>query len=172
MTPAGTQGFAPHYDDIEAFIMQIEGKKQWRLYKPRSRQEMLPRVSSSTYILILKKDRNISLFIYTENFSQSEIGESILDVVLEPGDLLYFPRGTIHQVHVVSVVKNNQKLNLFRQTHCQTLIHYISRYQPVRKILGLICLRRYSNQTLIFMLCIEITRLDGTSRFTNCYRGG
>ena len=52
MTPAGTQGFAPHYDDIEAFIMQIEGKKQWKLYKPRSRQEMLPRVSSSTYILI------------------------------------------------------------------------------------------------------------------------
>ncbi|KAH3856909.1 hypothetical protein DPMN_099504 [Dreissena polymorpha] len=27
LTPAGTQGFAPHYDDIEAFILQLEGKK-------------------------------------------------------------------------------------------------------------------------------------------------
>ena len=32
------------------------------------------------------------------NFSQDEIGEPILDVILEAGDLLYFPRGTIHQV--------------------------------------------------------------------------
>lgn len=35
LTPAGTQGFAPHYDDIEAFILQIEGKKHWKLYAPR-----------------------------------------------------------------------------------------------------------------------------------------
>ena len=32
------------------------------------------------------------------NFQQSELGELILDVILEPGDLLYFPRGTVHQV--------------------------------------------------------------------------
>lgn len=35
LTPPGTQGFAPHYDDIEAFVLQLEGKKRWRLYKPR-----------------------------------------------------------------------------------------------------------------------------------------
>ena len=28
LTPAGTQGFAPHYDDIEAFVLQLEGKKR------------------------------------------------------------------------------------------------------------------------------------------------
>ncbi|XP_034943445.1 ribosomal oxygenase 1 [Chelonus insularis] len=78
LTPPGSQGFAPHYDDIEAFILQIEGKKRWRLYKPRNDAEFLPRLSS-------------------ENFKQSEIGEPILDVVVEAGDLLYFPRGTIHQ---------------------------------------------------------------------------
>lgn len=78
LTPPGTQGFAPHYDDIEAFILQLEGKKYWRLYNPRNDAETLPRFSSG-------------------NFSEDEIGEPILDVVLEPGDLLYFPRGTIHQ---------------------------------------------------------------------------
>ncbi|XP_058235183.1 ribosomal oxygenase 1 isoform X3 [Hemibagrus wyckioides] len=78
LTPAGTQGFAPHYDDIEAFIVQLEGKKHWRVYNPRSEDEVLSLVSSP-------------------NFSQSEIGKPMLDVVLEPGDLLYFPRGVVHQ---------------------------------------------------------------------------
>ena len=35
LTPAGSQGFSPHYDDIEAFVMQLEGKKKWKLYQPR-----------------------------------------------------------------------------------------------------------------------------------------
>uniref|UniRef100_A0A4W5PPY2 Bifunctional lysine-specific demethylase and histidyl-hydroxylase n=1 Tax=Hucho hucho TaxID=62062 RepID=A0A4W5PPY2_9TELE len=78
LTPPGTQGFAPHYDDIEAFVVQLEGKKHWRVYNPRSQDEVLPVVSSP-------------------NFSQSEIGKPILEVVLEAGDLLYFPRGFIHQ---------------------------------------------------------------------------
>ncbi|KAI7799605.1 bifunctional lysine-specific demethylase and histidyl-hydroxylase NO66 [Triplophysa rosa] len=78
LTPPGTQGFAPHYDDIEAFVVQLEGKKHWRVYKPRSEDEVLPLVSSP-------------------NFSQAEIGQPIMDVVLEAGDLLYFPRGFIHQ---------------------------------------------------------------------------
>ncbi|CAG9787611.1 unnamed protein product [Diatraea saccharalis] len=78
LTPPDSQGFAPHYDDIEAFILQAEGKKHWRIYKPRSDNEILPRVSS-------------------KNFDQNEIGEPILEVTLEAGDMLYFPRGYIHQ---------------------------------------------------------------------------
>lgn len=35
LTPAGSQGFAPHYDDIEAFVMQLEGRKHWKIYAPR-----------------------------------------------------------------------------------------------------------------------------------------
>ena len=35
LTPAGTQGFAPHYDDIEAFVLQLEGQKHWKVYNPR-----------------------------------------------------------------------------------------------------------------------------------------
>ncbi|XP_012285002.1 ribosomal oxygenase 1 [Orussus abietinus] len=82
LTPPGSQGFAPHYDDIEAFILQIEGKKRWRLYKPPSAYEFLARDSS-------------------KNFDQSEIGEPILDTIVNAGDLLYFPRGTIHQGETV-----------------------------------------------------------------------
>ncbi len=79
LTPQGTQGFAPHYDDIEAFVLQLEGKKRWRVYKPLFKEEVLPRFSSG-------------------NYEQSQLEAPIIDVVLEAGDLLYFPRGYIHQV--------------------------------------------------------------------------
>lgn len=78
LTPPDSQGFAPHYDDIEAFILQTEGKKHWRIYRPRSENETLPRASS-------------------KNFDQEEIGAPIMEVTLEAGDMLYFPRGYIHQ---------------------------------------------------------------------------
>ncbi|XP_022073138.2 ribosomal oxygenase 1 isoform X2 [Acanthochromis polyacanthus] len=78
LTPPGTQGFAPHYDDIEAFVVQLEGKKHWRVYNPRTEDEVLPVLSSP-------------------NFNEADIGKPILDVVVEAGDLLYFPRGFIHQ---------------------------------------------------------------------------
>lgn len=50
LTPPGTQGFAPHYDDIEAFVLQLEGKKHWKLYNQRSPAEVLPRFSSCELI--------------------------------------------------------------------------------------------------------------------------
>lgn len=34
LTPANSQGFAPHYDDIEAFVLQIEGKWAYSKYFP------------------------------------------------------------------------------------------------------------------------------------------
>ncbi|XP_051840351.1 ribosomal oxygenase 2 isoform X4 [Antechinus flavipes] len=34
ITPSESQGLPPHYDDIEVFILQLEGKKHWRLYQP------------------------------------------------------------------------------------------------------------------------------------------
>jgi bifunctional lysine-specific demethylase and histidyl-hydroxylase NO66 len=32
LTPPGQQGFAPHYDDIEAFLLQIEGMMCQRFF--------------------------------------------------------------------------------------------------------------------------------------------
>ncbi|XP_027700772.1 ribosomal oxygenase 1 [Vombatus ursinus] len=78
LTPPGSQGFAPHYDDIEAFVLQLEGRKLWRVYKPREQAEELPQFSSP-------------------NFGPQGLGKPVLQEVLEPGDLLYFPRGFIHQ---------------------------------------------------------------------------
>ncbi|XP_037725863.1 bifunctional lysine-specific demethylase and histidyl-hydroxylase NO66 [Drosophila subpulchrella] len=78
LTPPNSQGFAPHYDDIEAFVVQVEGRKRWRLYEPPLQSDQLARISSG-------------------NYDQEQLGEPILDEVLEAGDVLYFPRGTVHQ---------------------------------------------------------------------------
>ena len=79
LTPPGhAQGFAPHYDDIEAFCLQLEGRKRWKVYEPQA--QVLPRASSEDY---------------TEQDLRGV--EPVLDVVLESGDLLYMPRGWIHQ---------------------------------------------------------------------------
>lgn len=71
-------------DDIEAFVLQVEGKKRWKLYKPRNPNEVLPRFSSKDF-----------------GKEEETLGAPFMDVVLEPGDLLYFPRGTIHQASTV-----------------------------------------------------------------------
>ncbi|XP_049626237.1 ribosomal oxygenase 1 [Suncus etruscus] len=78
LTPPGSQGFAPHYDDIEAFVLQLEGRKRWRVYRPRRAAEELALLPSA-------------------NLGPDELGEPVLQAVLEPGDLLYFPRGFVHQ---------------------------------------------------------------------------
>ena len=68
LTPPGTQGFAPHFDDVDVFLLQLEGRKHWRLYEP-SEGDKLARFSS-------------------RNFTQDEIGEPFLETTLEAGDFL------------------------------------------------------------------------------------
>ncbi|VDN54770.1 unnamed protein product [Dracunculus medinensis] len=81
LTPAGSAGFAPHWDDIDAFLMQIEGRKNWKVYAPQNECDELPRESS-------------------KNFSNDDMKNAklIFEGWLEQGDLLYIPRGFIHQV--------------------------------------------------------------------------
>ncbi|XP_042856758.1 ribosomal oxygenase 1-like [Penaeus japonicus] len=109
LTPPDTQGFAPHWDDIEAFILQLEGKKRWRVYSPRTEDEVLPVDSSG-------------------NLDANEVGEPILDVTLEEGDLLYFPRGFIHQGHTV---EGHHSLHITVSTYQKnTWGHFLQKMLP------------------------------------------
>lgn len=78
LTPAGAQGFAPHWDDIDAFVLQLEGTKRWHVYPERAAgQEKWPRESSA-------------------DFQPAALPKPAV-VDLHPGDVLYMPRGTIHE---------------------------------------------------------------------------
>ncbi|EPQ16395.1 MYC-induced nuclear antigen [Myotis brandtii] len=74
ITPAGSQGLPPHYDDVEVFILQLEGQKHWRLYHPT---------------VPLAREYSVE--------AEDRLGRPAHEFTLKAGDLLYFPRGTIHQ---------------------------------------------------------------------------
>jgi len=74
-----TQGFAPHYDDIDAFLIQLEGAKKWKLMQPPESKDILSLKPSIDF----KKE-------------QLEGCKEFWNGVLKKGDLLYMPRGTVH----------------------------------------------------------------------------
>lgn len=72
-TPAGVQGFAPHLDSTEVFVIQISGTKKWTVWdtwRPR------PGVG--------------------QVLETSKLDEPAMRFVMEPGDCLYLPWGTPH----------------------------------------------------------------------------
>ncbi|AOJ05521.1 hypothetical protein WS70_28025 [Burkholderia mayonis] len=75
MTPGGTSGFSAHYDAHEVFILQIDGLKHWRVYEPPL---LLPH--------------------HTQPFSPAgyQLPKPMLEIDLMPGDVLYLPRGYVH----------------------------------------------------------------------------
>ena len=80
-TPRGSQGFAPHYDDVDVFLLQLEGEKHWRLYPPPGDVDVLSRHSS-------------------EDYEPSQLPpKPTMSIVLKAGDALYMPRGWVHQGH-------------------------------------------------------------------------
>ena len=80
LTPKNSQGFLPHFDTHEVFILQIDGTKLWRIYdSPLS----LPLPISTD-----KQPRFVP--------RKGELGDILNEVVLSPGDLLYIPRGYVH----------------------------------------------------------------------------
>lgn len=81
LAPAHNQefGLPPHADPISAFIIQREGRRRWRIFE----QTRIP----------LPRERGYP----------TPVGACLLDVVLEPGDGLYIPRGCTHEVTSVGV---------------------------------------------------------------------
>ncbi|GJP35283.1 hypothetical protein CLOM_g19776 [Closterium sp. NIES-68] len=110
LTPAASQGFSPHYDDIDAFVLQIEGCKRWRCYRgvkegdegddedeEEERGEGEEEEGGE-----MEGDEGVLPRFSSRDFLQRELIEPpILDVVLQPGDLLYMPRGIVHQAEAV-----------------------------------------------------------------------
>jgi hypothetical protein len=73
LTPAGRKGYPPHHDPVDLFIVQLEGTKYWTLWNPPA-----TRLGDN------------------EQYTLDSLGEPTIDVLLEPGDVLYLPYGTPH----------------------------------------------------------------------------
>jgi Cupin superfamily protein len=76
-TPRGSQGLAVHHDTHDVFVLQIAGEKRWLVYEPVFE---LP-LRDQKY----KRERH------------GEPGPPLHDLVLRSGDVLYLPRGWLHE---------------------------------------------------------------------------
>lgn len=70
------EGFGVHWDDHDVIVLQVSGRKRWRLY-------------GTTRVAPLHHD---------VEFSTEEPTEPIDEFVMEPGDILHVPRGCWHAV--------------------------------------------------------------------------
>jgi hypothetical protein len=83
LTPANSQGFAHHYDTHAVLIVQTAGSKTWQLHEPvfpdpLEHQPWRPDSVSDA------------------DWERLRHGEPALHTVLRPGDVLWIPRGWIH----------------------------------------------------------------------------
>jgi hypothetical protein len=68
---------------------------------PKLLMKSLGRILIATFLLNSREACEELPRFSSGNLKDQEIGKSIMDVVLEAGDLLYFPRGTIHQANAL-----------------------------------------------------------------------
>lgn len=86
ITPPNSQGFPAHYDTHDVFVLQIEGSKKWRVYH------------DSPVVLPTKQmEFQKELHPAPQSFTELE---------LQKGDLLYIPRGMMHDA------QTNQDLSI------------------------------------------------------------
>jgi hypothetical protein len=111
ITPPENQGFAPHYDVHDVFVLQVSGRKRWRIFEP-----------------VVPHPLDNQPWEKFRNEVGTRAGEApLIDTVLEPGDALYLPRGTIHS----AVAQGETSI------HLTVGVHPVSRYQLVRHLLDL-----------------------------------
>lgn len=76
LTPPGGAGLAPHFDDHDVFVLQLEGTKYWYVHPPAS-----------------------DLPLRGGHFDVDPIalGDALVERSIGPGSLFYIPRGFVHR---------------------------------------------------------------------------
>lgn len=109
VTPPANQGFAAHYDVHDVFVLQVAGRKQWTIHEPVL-SDPLPDQPWEQH---------------RPEVAERAAGPALIDVVLEPGDTLYLPRGTVHSAQALGETS----------IHLTVGIHPLTRYDLARHLL-------------------------------------
>ena len=76
------QAFNSHYDTHDVFALHVLGQKRWKVYHQRDDWPI--------------RHRRYTPNIHSDKAHEQRRGDIALDVTLQPGDLLYIPRGQYH----------------------------------------------------------------------------
>lgn len=112
ITPPSFQAFNPHFDTHDVFVLQIQGKKHWKIY---DNPVILPDKSESY--------KNKELL---ENYRQKA---AVKEILLVEGDLLYIPRGVVHEaiatdelsIHITLGVNSPRVIDLMESIEQEVL---------------------------------------------------
>ena len=100
LTPAAAQGFAVHHDTHDVFVLQVSGRKRWRLYEP-------------VVELPLKGRRWAA--------ATDSAGDPVAELTLEAGDTLFIPRGWPHEAMTTDVDSLHLTVGLHPPTRLEAL---------------------------------------------------
>lgn len=75
VTPPSSQAFSYHWDIMDVFILQVEGTKAWQVYEAAFDRPF--------------PDEHAQI-------SDDQLPPKVFDLELQPGDMLYIPRGHVH----------------------------------------------------------------------------
>jgi len=88
ITPPNLQAVSPHADDRDVLVIQIVGKKRWTVYGG------VPIHYPYSHEQVGKHGLEVPEWVLE--------GPRLVDCVLEAGDVLYMPRGFVHEARAVS----------------------------------------------------------------------
>ncbi|NOY93286.1 MAG: hypothetical protein GXP55_19035 [Deltaproteobacteria bacterium] len=108
MTPGGeSQGFRTHYDNHDVFVLQVAGVKQWKVY-----------------------GTPVELPYRGQGFDPAdghEVGDVSMEFELEPGDMLYIPRGVMHDAYTTDGLSLHITLGVLTPSWTDLLVEGIAR---------------------------------------------
>jgi cupin superfamily protein len=107
VTPPQSRGFAAHYDVHDVFVLQVAGRKKWTIHAP-----------------VVPDPLDNQPWEQHRAAVSARAGETpLLDTVLEPGDALYLPRGTIHAAQA----RGDTSIHITVGVHPITRAHLVER---------------------------------------------
>ena len=124
VTPPSSQGFAPHYDTHDVFVLQVSGEKHWVIHAPVHPDPLKDQVWTDHRAAVAEAGR----------------GEPVIDQVLRPGDALYLPRGWIHSATALGDTSIHLTVGLSAYTRADvvdTLLRVVGGSEALRASLPL-----------------------------------
>ncbi|SFW13377.1 JmjC domain-containing protein [Chitinophaga sancti] len=105
ITPSHAQCFQVHYDEHDLFIIQVSGSKHWKIFE------------SGVYLPLEPQNKR------SVDFSGLEL---LYDITLEQGDLLYMPRGFVHEVTTTDLLSCHITLGMQNTSLIKRFADYVT----------------------------------------------
>jgi bifunctional lysine-specific demethylase and histidyl-hydroxylase NO66 len=113
VTPPSSRGFSAHYDVHDVFVLQLAGSKHWTVHAPVHPDPLRDQPWNAHAEAVAARARD---------------DPAALDTVLEPGDVLYLPRGWLHAATALGGVS----------AHLTVGVHVVTRFALVEALTTLV----------------------------------